>query len=476
MHQRHISWIALLPIGFALCLPNTGRAQKIVLPKNPTPNEKSFAAYMQTVCTQLEALGSASATGTAAPPGTTLTPGQQDLAARCLFFQNPNSSPAALTTGYQAILGQQINALGPQTFKFGSLQQDNLTSRLADIRRGATGASITGLTITRDDGSVLSNGNSRISDFLPGGASGDDNAAWLDGKLGVFVNGSLQLGSKRPSKNSDAFDIKDYSVTIGADYRIGQQFVVGVAVGQGKTNIDFASNLGRMDMTATGVSVYASYYSETFYLDALAGYGQPKLDTDRHIQYAETPGPGMVDQDAYGSTHLHDLWAGISTGRPFNWGAFAVTPQGSLNWHEIRLSEFSETMSDPNGPGSGLGLTFGNATVASEQARAGLLAAYTISTSWGVFEPHAHATWIREFRNHPIDFGAQFENAPSGDSAAAAALQTDPPETHYTAYGGGLNFQLAHAVAGYFDYEELRTLKTIKSHQFTLGIRYQVGM
>lgn len=455
-------------LGMTLFLSPTGRAQTVGLPPKPTPNEVSMAGYLQKVCVQLEG-------SPASEP--VLTPGQQDLVQRCQFFQSPNATPAALSNGYLSILGQQINALGPQTKKFGSLQQDNLASRLAELRHGATGASLSGLTLTQDDGTVLASGNQGISGFLPGGASGDGNGEWLDGRLGIFANGSLQGGSKRKSANSYGFDISDNSVTVGADYRIGQHFVVGAAVGSGKTTTDFANSFGRLDLSATGVSVYASLYGSTFYVDALAGYGRPNLNTTRHIQYAESAGMATIDQDALGHTHLHDLWSGISFGRPFNWKAFTLTPEGSLNFHEVRLDEFSESMSSPNRPGAGLGLTFGQAVVPSLQGRAGLRAAYTFSGGWGVFEPHLHGAFIREFRNHPDDFTARFENAPQGTSdLGSLTLQTDPPEGHYFGAGGGVSFQLAHSVSGFVDYEQLKVLKTIKSHEISFGMRYQFGM
>jgi outer membrane autotransporter protein len=92
----------------------------------------------------------------------------------------------------------------------------------------------------------------------------------------------------------------------------------------------------------------------------------------------------------------------------------------------------------------------------------------------GVFQPDLHAAWVREFRNHPDVFHTQLENAVDAESDAVT-IKTDAPEGHYTAYGGGVLFQLAHAVSGYLDYEELRTLKSIQSHEFTLGLRYQFG-
>jgi outer membrane autotransporter protein len=449
-------------VGFAVALvPLASRAQ--VPPVNATPNQRAMAAYLQKVCTQVADLGDGEGDGGGA---------QADLADRCVYFQNSAADTPGLGSAYNAILGQQINALGPQTKKFGTLQQDNLAARLAELRHGVRGPSVSGLTVMGDDGAPLVSGG-QLSDYLPAGASGDGNGEWLDGRLGVFANGSIKSGSKRASKNSFAFDISDDSATLGADYRITKNIVVGIAAGGGQTTTDFANSLGRLELRAKGVSLYASSYGDSYYVDVILGYGVPHLDTTRHIAYADPSGD--VDQSAFGRSTIHDLWSGMSVGRPFDWGAFSLTPEGSINYHEIRLAQFSETMSDPDAAGSGLGLTFGRAVVPSLQGRAGLRAAYVFSGPFGVFEPNIHGTFIREFRNHPDDFSARFTNAPEG-TEGAAILQTDPPEGHYFANGGGVNFQLAHSIAGFVDYEQLKTLKTIKSHEFSFGLRYQFGL
>jgi uncharacterized protein YhjY with autotransporter beta-barrel domain len=447
-----------ITITLSLLVPRMVSAQAAA----PTvPSNPSAVPYFQAACTAL----------TAASNGGTLTAAQRDLLASCPFLQSGKGLSAP---GYAALAGQPINALGPQTKKFGSLQQDNLSARLAELRHGATGISVAGLNFDDSAGSVGLVADS--NNLTPGSGSGDGNGngEWLDGRLGVFVNGSLQSGSKRRTRNSFAFNITDDSLTMGADYRLTSNFVIGAAYGTGLTSAAFGSSLGRLDLRAQGVNLYASLYGQSYYLDFLGGYGVPRLNTQREINYTDSVTGTNVNQEARGSTHLHELWAGMSAGRPFNWGAFGLTPEGSLNFHEVRLSKFSESMSNPDAAGAGLGLTYGDAVVPSLQARAGLKATYTLSSSWGVFQPNLHAAWIREFRNHPDFFSAQLENTVAGETDAMI-IKTDAPEGHYTAYGGGLLFQLAHAISGYVDYEELRTLKSIKSHEFTLGLRYQIG-
>jgi uncharacterized protein with beta-barrel porin domain len=437
---------------------------QVVVPPNATPNVQSVAAALQRTCNQLSSPTSADV----------LTPNQQDLLQECAFFENPKSQ--GLAGAYNAIIGQQVNALGPQTKKFSSLQQDDVTERLSELRHGATdGGSLAGVDLRGDDNQLLAANGPAAAGYAAAGGS-QSTSTLLDGRLGLFVNGKIQSGSKAQSKNSFAFDIKDDAVTAGADYRVTDWFVAGAAFGHGNTHTDFDNDLGRLDLSANGVNLYASFYHSSYYLDILVGYGSTSLNTDRNINYADTTNSTTIDQQALGNTHLHELWAGFDVGDTLYWRQLFLTPEGSLNFHEIRLAGFTESMSQPNEPGAGLALSYGDAVVPSLQGRLGLRLGYTLSTPWGVFQPQVHGAFIREFRDHADTFSAQFAaTAGLGGVGPPALINTDRPESHYFANGGGLSAQLAHGFSAFVDYEQLRTLKTIQSHEFALGVRWQIG-
>jgi len=168
------------------------------------------------------------------------------------------------------------------------------------------------------------------------------------------------------------------------------------------------------------------------------------------------------------------MWAGISAGDELTWGNFVVTPEGSLNWHEIRLRGFTESMSAPGMPGGGLALSYADAVVPSMQGRLNLRVGYTWSTPWGVLVPQVHYSFIREFRNRADTFTARFAVTDTqSNTDTPAYIRTDSPEGHYFANGAGFTAQFVHGISAFFDYEQLRTLKTIKSHEFSFGVRYE---
>jgi outer membrane lipase/esterase len=437
------------------------------LPPKATPNVQSIAAALQRACNSL-------ATPTNAQ---VLTSSQADLLQDCAFFENSDTSPQALTNAYNAIVGQQINALGPETKKFSSLQQDDITSRLSELRHGASdGVSLSGMDLRGDDSQLLAaNGPAAEQYAAASAASGGNSSSFLDGRLGVYVNGKLQDGSKAHSKNSFAFDIKDDEVTAGADYRITNWLLAGAAFAHGNNHSVFDDDLGRLDSSSNGVNLYASVYHSTYYLDVLAGYADTDLHTDRNLNFVDTVSSTDIAQQALGATHLHELWAGLDVGDSLYWGHFFIDPQGSINFHEIRLDGFTESMSQPDAPGSGLALSYGSGVVPSLQGRLDLRLGYTLNTPWGVFQPQIHGSYIREFRDRADTFTAQFAAVGALGAGEPALIHTDTPETHYFANGGGFTTQLAHGFSAFLDYEQLKTLKTIKSHEFALGVRWQIG-
>jgi outer membrane autotransporter protein len=462
LRRRRPVWSTLL---LAAALPAAGAP--VILPPNATPNTIAIGGALQRVCDRLSLPAS----------GQSLTLDQQDLLQRCTFFEDAGSSAGALRGAYAAVAGQQVNALGPQTKKFGSLQQDDLTARLAELRHNGHGISLVGFDAPDREGLLAGNPNS-VAGYLPAGGSGaGDSPALLEGRLGLFLNGNARSGSKATTKNSFAFDIEEHALTAGADYRVTDWLVAGAAYGQGKTKALFDGDLGRLDLNAKGVSLYASVYRSSFYLDILGGYGRTDLTTDRNLAFTDTTSGATVGQRALGKSHLHDLWAGLSIGDELYWRHLFAIPEASLSFHEVRLDGFTESMSQPGAPGSGLALSYGDAVIPSLQGRLGLRIGITVSTAWGTFQPAIHGAYIREFRNRADSFSARFAAAATlpGGADDVAYIHTDSPEGHYFANGAGLNAQLAHGFSAFVDYEQLRTLKSIKSHEFSFGLRYQVG-
>jgi hypothetical protein len=413
--------------------------------------------------------------GTLAGAATTsLTAAQRDLAQQCTFFADPNASATALGTGWVAILGEQLDALSPQVKTFAVAQDVTLGRRLAQLREGAQGDNLDALN--RQGVSGLS-GTTRLSDLLPLGA-GAGSPTFFDGRLGLFVNGDIKNGSHAPTANSYAFDVKNSSVTAGADYRFTPWLVAGLSYAGGTTHFDYYPNLGYMDLRDNGLILYTSIYKGPIYLDLLAGYSRSTLHEERHLSYANTTAGTTIDQYAMGHSQQHNLWGGLSVGDEISWHSFFANPEGSLTWHQSHLDAYTEVMSDPTGGGSGLALSYGSAVMPSLHARLGLRVGVTLNTRWGVLQPQMHGSWTRELRTAPDNYSARFAAAEDlgGGADTPLTMQADPAQTHFFTTSGGLHATFTHGFSAFFDYETLDAVAGIKSHELSFGVRFQPGI
>jgi hypothetical protein len=456
--------LGLLLAAAAAGCPTSGYAQISLVPPSPNAPPNTIAVYtaLQAACSQIPP-----------PPLPTSPPNvpvaEQDLQNQCVFFSNGQN---ALSAGYAAIGGQQINALGPQTKIFASLQQDNLAEQLADLRQGSQDESVSGLILRGSGDRLLAATN--VMDFLPYDSSGGTSTLpkFLQDKLGFFVNGSIQLGDQAPTSNSFLFGIKNATLSAGADYRVSDSLFVGAVYGLGATSVNFTDNLGRLDLRENGFTLFASFYEHSFFVDLVKGYGISRLTTDRNL-YLLVPG-----QEAMGRSHLHDQWEGISFGDDLRWRWLFVSPEGSLNYHESHLDAFTESMSQPPpSPGSDGALSYGSATISSLQGRLGVRGGATWGTAWGVFQPLLRWDYIHEFQCHADTFSASFAAAQSLPPGAGLPfyIHTDAPEANYFSYSLGLNATFAYGFSASFDYKQLLGLQSIKSHEISLRVRYQGG-
>lgn len=436
-----------------LGVPQLSKAADGPLPQVPipipapvavTPNLSSANTTLRQVCGLVQGASN-------------LTAAQRDLARTCSFLEDPNASPGAIGTAYQALIGQQINALQP-VFELFEFRTDDLIDRLEDLRE--------------DDKDGVPRG-------AHGGGSGDA-ATFLDGKLGLWASGKFESADKNYSSNAFAYSIHDNTATVGADYRISDSLVAGLAYTGSSIDVPFSANLGRMTLSENGFNLYTSFYRGSFYADLLAGYGNSALDSTRNLSFTNTTTPETVNQQAVGHSTVRNLLAGISIGDTLTWRRwhmFSVTPEASLTYRQAHLDAFTETVSQPDGPGSGLALSYGDTTLESLQLSAGVRLGLTLSTPWGVVQPQLHSDYVSELLDSPSTFTASFAAAANLGGAAATpiAIQSDVPDNHFFSTGASLSMTFTHGITAFFDYDFLTGTRYISAHTISIGVRYQPG-
>lgn len=167
-------------------------------------------------------------------------------------------------------------------------QAGNVLSRLAALRHGASGVSLSGLSFNQN-GERLSAEALASTLTGKGGAAGDNPVADLGGRLGIFINGSINRGDKSQTTQESGFNYDAYNITGGVDYRFTDALVAGLALGYSSSNADLNDSGGTMDTTAYALSAYANYFiNENVFLDGVLMYGKGSFDMKRNIDYVIT--------------------------------------------------------------------------------------------------------------------------------------------------------------------------------------------
>jgi uncharacterized protein YhjY with autotransporter beta-barrel domain len=440
-----------------------------------TPEQVSVARGLERTC---DALAGVQLSGVA------LAPKQADLLNKCTSIIGDYANGTGvgiLRNTLDAISGRQATAAARAPLQFSSGQIANIGGRLAAIRAGQQGGvSLSGLDVGLPGAAqtildAVWDAGRELLGPAKGGSAGEDSDDLLGKRLGVFATGTLRRGSESTTDAEEGFDLKDTSITVGADYRLGSGLVLGVAGGYGTSRILYDDQGSRLDAKHWTSALYGSYFTDLFHIDWLAGYGHHADVLNRQIDYSSSSvsvgcnGVTCSDQTT-GSTGTHVLTFDTSGGMDFHRQAFEFGPTLEVEYEQVRVNAFTES-SD-----SGLALSLQGMTTPSLVSKLGGYASYAWKTQWAVILPQVRVRYLHEFKNDARSESVVFA-ADTLPGAAGRAFQifTDSPGRNYLDWKASLLFQFPYGIAGYIDYGGLAGLNNISTHELNIGLRMELG-
>ena len=278
------------------------------------------------------------------------------------------------------------------------------------------------------------------------------------------------------------FDYDAYGATIGADYRLDDNNIVGALVGYGNVDADFDSNNsfstspsdspgGDIDADSWGIGLYGTHYRENFYIDGLIGYTRTDYDIDRKISLPLGPNPGdsaaavATKRTARGDTDSDSFTIGVGGGLDLQAGSITYGPFARLTYQETKVDDYEEKGAE------GLNLTVDDQDWDSLTTTLGGGASYASSRDWGVLIPFARVAWVHEFENDSQKMKAFYTVDPQQNNLVA---QTDDPDRDYFELGIGVSAVMRGGLQAFFDYQTLLGYSDLTDHIFTIGIRSEL--
>lgn len=383
-----------------------------------------------------------------------------DLAAQCeaIIRARLNGDIAGATRGLRALFPEEVLSQALSANQLAATQFTNVDARISELRGGAGGFSISGLTVQVGRQAIplsIFKGFGQSEDEPAIGGAGDLISPW-----GAFVNGTISFGDQTidAQQRNTVADFDSYALTAGVDYRRSARLVFGGALGWNK----FQSNLtdeGRLDTKGWTLTGYGSWYPlERLYLDGRLSYGRLDFAMQRRILI-----PGVVDRLAQGNTDGSQLALALATGYHFNQAGWSITPNASWRYVDTTYDPFSETGAGANNA------SFGENKGKSVQLSFGVSVSRAFSLSNGVLLPQFDISMNREMRNQNLLVEAELLGAPGN----VFRVRSDDVDRTFGNVGLGFVFVMANGRQFYVSYRELFGLDGLSRGSVNLGGRFE---
>jgi uncharacterized protein YhjY with autotransporter beta-barrel domain len=385
---------------------------------------------------------------------------------------------------------EELLAQGSSAKDFANKQTNVLGSRIGAIRAISRSRLFAANVV--DD--ALKNGYASTD----GVAETTSESGWS--RLGVFFDASNGYGDKADTTFSgqfeDAFDFDGYEYTLGADYRISNNLVVGGLVGYTDRYVDFNSSQSIVDgyIKSRGYSLiaFAQWDQMWFYASGSLGYQKLDFDTFRKISYPSfDPNVQSTNTATAGSTSSSAFLATLNVGVPYQWKAFGADLYASMDYQNLGINAFSENEVAIQGSlGSGFQFNVASQNANSLDTALGLKLQAVWTPSFGVFIPFVRGEYHRELITDPRKLNTVYAGLPGSANSAIQqavdfALQSDKPDNDYYTITVGISAVIrgssrvsaggrsSGGLQGYLQYMKVEDLDNYNDTVISGGLRYE---
>lgn len=373
------------------------------------------------------------------------------LAQRCQELSQ--LTPSQQQEAIRQITPTQNIASVNQSLKIAVSQSRNVQNRLSNLR------------VTKRTPLFNVNFNG-IATPPTGGGSGDDaeESGFLDGRLGFFLQGKYQRSDKRTrttSRGSETgFGSDGGSVTAGADYRVTDNFTMGLAMGYEIAKLALVEKRGSQDIMTYKGLFYGSYYlPQDYYIDWVAGYGRYDYRSRRVISYSGFSGA------AKGSPTADEFSISLSVGKDIAIDSWLLSPYGRFEYVDLDIGEYRESGN------TGWEMAFGKYSAQSLTTTAGARLSYAWSLPWGILTPAIRGEWLHEYSNGSQTASARLIAAMPGTGLVPMAIRSLNPDRDYFNIEGSIAATFPEGRSAFLRYESRLGQDKISSHTVEAGVR-----
>lgn len=401
-------------------------------------NNRNLAQAMNQVCAELRE-GSDGEMGA----------GRRYLLERCNGLDEMAvNNPDAVNNALNQIAPEESIALMRVLSESNRSQTAAVSQRIGQLQAGNNAFTFNGMA-------------SRYGQQTAGGAAGDGDPIWS--AIGFFVSAQYEAAERDSSNYEAGYDSDGTTLTMGADYRVSENLVMGAAVGYTENELDYWYQGGSLESEITTFILFSSYSMNRLSLETQVGYASTSFDSIRHLEYGE--GDGLVEDTMYGNTEGSQLLLNSQLQWEWSRNALSVFPFVRFDYLKNEVDGYGEV-----GTG-GLPMIIGSQSTDQLTLGAGVQSTYVLNQRWGVLIPMAQLTFLSEVSSGFDPVTARFAYDPDPDNTFT--LRNDGEDTAYSQIAIGSSAIFKRGVSGFFQYQQLVGYNNLSAYQVQAGLRYE---
>ncbi|MBU4447087.1 MAG: autotransporter outer membrane beta-barrel domain-containing protein, partial [Proteobacteria bacterium] len=306
---------------------------------------------------------------------------------------NALTTDQAVSRSFDEISPQKYAALPTLAFPVTHMQFQYLRNRLArqrweaelgsDAVSSGGGGFMRGFNFGYDNRMLLAASNLTLSD-----AGNPLIRKGVDHRWGIYLEPMANWGNLSPTANMVGYRYKNFGFTLGADYWVTDNLLVGVNTGYSKTLTGVGGTGGDINANIIPFNAYSAFFVKGFYVNGTLGYTFSNYDMERNVAF------GTINRTAKANTSGNQFQAAGETGYDFKVGNAIVGPTVSLQYATQTTGGFTESNA------GALNLKVASQTADSLQTGIGARVSYRAKVGNVTVKPQLAVVWQHEFSNN----------------------------------------------------------------------------
>ena len=256
--------------------------------------------------------------------------------------------------------------------------------------------------------------------------------------------------------NQTGFDFSIAGFNAGADYRVRDDLLVGLATGYSHTGARFHGSGGDVQANTWPLTAYAAYLPQSFYAYGSLGYALNLFDLERTLSFRD------LNRTAKSSTTGNQFNAYGEAGYDVQVKRLVVTPVVSLAYSKLWANGFTE-----DGAGA-LNLKVSPQNAQSLQTGVGGKIAVPMKRGSVTVVPQFYATYQHEFSNSSRGLDARLSQ-----TGSTFAFVTDTPHRNFAVLGTTVSILTQKNLKVQLDYNAEVGRGNYTAHYVSAGVRWE---